>query len=416
MRRWVRNRFESTAKTIQFSPEKKRRILRKLNEATAFENFLHTKYVGQKRFSLEGGETTIPAIDAIINYGADNGAKEFIIGMAHRGRLNVLANIVGKTYEYIFDEFEGNVVDNESGHGDGDVKYHHGFTSTLKTEQGKEVYVKLMPNPSHLEAVNPVVLGYNRAQCDLIYEEDTNKIIPIVIHGDAAVAGQGVVYEVLQMSKLNAYQTGGTIHFVINNQIGFTTDFEDGRSTQYCVSIAKMLDAPILHVNGEDPEAVVYACELAVDYRQKFKQDVFIDMVCYRKRGHNEGDEPKYTQPHLYGLISKQEDPREIYLNKLLQGNSIDADLAKSMKEEYKSLLSDRFNNVKQKEIPVKKQGPHKQWDGLSWSKKEDFETSPDTSVSKEKLDKILEAITSVPEDFKTLKKAQKLLRERKKK
>lgn len=416
VRRWVRKRFESTAKSIQFDPEKKRRILSKLNEATVFENFLHTKYIGQKRFSLEGGETTIPAIDAIINHGAKNGTKEFVIGMAHRGRLNVLANIVGKTYEYIFNEFEGNVVDEQTGYGDGDVKYHLGFTSIQKTQEGKEVYVKLMPNPSHLEAVDPVVLGYDRAQCDLIYEGETNKIIPIVIHGDAAVAGQGVVYEVLQMSKLDAYKTGGAIHFVINNQIGFTTDFDDARSTHYCVSIAKMLDAPILHVNGDDPEAVVYACELAVEYRKEFKQDVFVDMVCYRKHGHNEGDEPKYTQPHLYGLISKQKNPREIYLDKLLQGNSIDSDLAKNMKEEFKSLLSDRFNNVKQKEIPLRKQGPHKQWEGLSWSKRKDFESSPDTSVKKETLDKIIQAITSVPEDFKILKKAEKLLNDRKKK
>jgi len=411
VRRWVRERFESTAKTINFPVEKKKRILEKLNEATVFENFLQTKYVGQKRFSLEGGETTIPALDAIINHGAELGAKEFVIGMAHRGRLNVLANIVGKTYEYIFNEFEGSSIEQ---YGDGDVKYHLGFTSIRPTSTGKEVYVKLLPNPSHLEAVGPVVLGYNRAQGDLVYEGDFNKIIPIVIHGDAAVAGQGIVYEMLQMSKLPAYNTGGTIHFVINNQIGFTTDFEDARSSHYCVSVAKTIDVPIIHVNGDDPEAVVYAVELAVEYRQRFREDVFIDMVCYRKHGHNEGDEPKYTQPHLYGLIAKQKNPREIYLEKLLNGNEIHTDLATSMQEQFKELLAARFNNVRQKEIPLKKQGPHKQWEGLNWSTPEDFEKSPKTAVQKEILDEILTALTSVPEGFKTLKKAQKILEDRK--
>jgi 2-oxoglutarate dehydrogenase E1 component len=413
IRRWFRDRFETTAKRINYPIEKKRRILEKLNEGTVFENFLQTKYVGQKRFSLEGGESTIPGIDAIISYGAEMGAHEFVIGMAHRGRLNILANIVGKTYEYIFNEFEGGAA--EGTIGDGDVKYHMGFTSICKTPAGKEVYLKLLPNPSHLEAVGPVVLGYNRAQGDLVYNGDFTKIVPIVIHGDAAVAGQGVVYEMLQMSKLPAYNTGGTIHFVINNQIGFTTDFEDARSSHYCVSVAKTIDVPVLHVNGDDPEAVVYACELAVEFRQKFGQDVFVDMVCYRKHGHNEGDEPKYTQPHLYGLIAKQKNPREIYLERLLRGNDIQSELAQSMQEEFKSLLSDRFNNVRQKEIPLRKQGPHKQWEGLDWSKPEDFDVSPETGVKKEILDEIMNAITSVPEGFKTLKKAQKILDDRRK-
>lgn len=412
VRRWLRERFETTSNKINYPIEKKRRILEKLNEGTVFENFLQTKYVGQKRFSLEGGESTIPGLDAIINHGAEHGAKEVVIGMAHRGRLNVLANIVGKTYEYIFNEFEGSAIENL---GDGDVKYHLGFTSIRQTSTGKEVYLKLLPNPSHLEAVAPVVLGYNRAQSDIIYNEDSTKIIPIVIHGDAAVAGQGVVYEVLQMSKLPGYNAGGTIHFVINNQIGFTTDFEDARSSHYCVSVAKTIDVPVLHVNGDDPEAVVYACELAVEFRQKFGQDVFVDMVCYRKHGHNEGDEPKYTQPHLYGLIAKQKNPREIYLEKLLRGNDIHAELAQSMQEEFKNMLSDRFNNVKQKEIPLRKQGPHKQWEGLDWSKPEDFDQSPETGVKREVLDEIVKAITSVPEGFKTLRKAQKILDDRKK-
>jgi 2-oxoglutarate dehydrogenase E1 component len=412
IRRWFRERIENTAKKINFPIEKKKRILQKLNEGTVFENFLQTKYVGQKRFSLEGGESTIPGLDFIINHGAEHGAREFVIGMAHRGRLNVLANIVGKTYEYIFNEFEGGSLETL---GDGDVKYHLGFTSIMKTTNGKEVYLKLLPNPSHLEAVSPVVLGYNRAQCDIVYNEDASKIVPIVIHGDAAVAGQGVVYETLQMSKLPGYNAGGTIHFIINNQIGFTTDFEDARSSHYCVSVAKTIDVPVLHVNGDDPEAVVYACELAVEFRQKFGMDVFVDMVCYRKHGHNEGDEPKYTQPHLYGLIAKQKNPREIYLEKLLHGNEIQSELANEMQEQFKNLLSDRFNSVRQKEIPVKKQGPHKEWAGLDWSKHGDFQLSPETGVKRETLDEIINALTTVPEGFKTLRKAQKILDDRKK-
>lgn len=415
IRRWFRARFETSASNIDFPLEQKKRILKKLNEASVFENFLQTKYIGQKRFSLEGGESTIPALDAIIEKGAELGAKEFVFGMAHRGRLNVLVNIIGKTYEYVFSEFEGGSAEELAGEGDGDVKYHMGFTSIRQTSKDHEVYLKILPNPSHLEAVAPVVNGYARAQIDVEYS-DQSKIIPIVIHGDAAVAGQGVVYETLQMSELPGYSSGGTIHFVINNQIGFTTDFSDGRSSSYCTSLAKMLDCPVIHVNGDKPEAVVYACELATEYRQRFHKDVFIDMVCYRKHGHNEGDEPKYTQPHLYGLVAKHKNPRELYIEHLERdhGGAL-KDLAKQMQQEFKNDLSDRFNNVKQKELPKRRKGPHKEWLNLRWSKKEDFESSPDTSVDKADLEKILTAITSVPEGFKTLKKAQKILNERRK-
>ncbi len=413
VRRWVRERFESTAKNINFSIDKKKRILRKLNQAEVFENFLQTKYIGQKRFSLEGGETTIAALDSIINHGSDLGAKEFVIGMAHRGRLNILANIIGKTYEYIFSEFEGSNLHEFDGVGDGDVKYHMGYTSISQAANGKDVYLKILPNPSHLETVGAVLTGYNRAQIDIAYGDDSSKIIPICIHGDAAVGGQGIVYEALQMSELPGYQVGGTIHFIINNQIGFTTDFGDGRSSDYCTSVAKMLDTLIIHVNGDCPEEVVYACELAVEFRQRFKKDVFIDMVCYRKHGHNEGDEPKYTQPHLYGLVAKHKNPRELYLEKLhAQDNSI-SELAKKMQDEFKQELSDRFNNVRQKEMPHKRQGPHKEWLNLRWSKPEDFLKSPDTAVSRADLQAIVNAITTVPEGFKLLKKAEKLLNDR---
>ncbi len=415
IRRWMRKKFEAGSTTFDHTTEKRKRILQKLNEAVVFENFLQTKYVGQKRFSLEGGENTIPALDSIINRFAELGGHEVVIGMAHRGRLNVLANILGKTYEYIFSEFEGVEATDESA-GSGDVKYHKGYTAVTEATNGEKLYLKIMANPSHLETVGSVVQGYVRAQGDLVYFGNMNNIIPVIIHGDAAVAGQGIVYESLQMSKLKAYGVGGSIHFVINNQIGFTTDFVDARSSDYCTSIAKTVDCPVIHVNGDDAEAVVYACELAVEYRQKFKQDIFIDMVCYRKYGHNEGDEPKFTQPHLYGLIAKVENPREVYCKKLLDSGKFEEELAKNMEAEFKKLLSDRFNNIKQDEIPAPKQGPHKEWLNLRFSKPEDFELSPDTFVSHETLEKILKAVTSVPEDFKLLKKAERILKDREKK
>lgn len=415
VRRWCREYFEKNAKEINPSIEEKKRILRKLNQAEIFENFLQNKFIGQKRFSLEGGETTIPALDTIINKGAELGAKEFVIGMAHRGRLNVLANTIGKTYEFIFKEFEGGTVEDVTADGDGDVKYHLGYTSISEASGGQEVYLKILPNPSHLEAVPPVVNGYCRAQIDIAYQKDESKIIPIIIHGDAAVAGQGVVYEALQMSELDGYRSGGSVHFVINNQIGFTTDFKDGRSAQYSTSVAKMLDTLIIHVNGDEPESVCFACEMAVAFRQKFKKDVWVDMVCYRKHGHNEGDEPKYTQPHLYGLLAKHKNPRELYMEKLIKSGSIEKDLAKKMQDEFKKELSDRFNMVKQEELPKRRKGPHKEWLNLRWAKADDFYSSPDTSVKKEVLEEVLNAITNTPEGFKTLKKAQKILDMRRK-
>ncbi|HPB54294.1 MAG TPA: thiamine pyrophosphate-dependent enzyme, partial [Saprospiraceae bacterium] len=287
-RNWLQQKIENRTPLQDYglSNDRKHRILEKLNGAVMFEEFLHTKFVGQKRFSLEGGETTIPALDAMVDFGTDRGVEEVIIGMAHRGRLNVLANIMGKTYEQIFTEFEGTVLPDQS-FGDGDVKYHLGYSSQVKNSSGREVYLKLVPNPSHLEAVNPVVEGFARAKADIMYKSDYDKILPILIHGDAAAAGQGIVYEVVQMSQLEGYYTGGTLHFVINNQIGFTTDFEDGRSSTYCTASANLVHAPVFHVNGDDPEAVVFAVELAVEYRQLFNSDVYIDMVCYRKHGHN---------------------------------------------------------------------------------------------------------------------------------
>lgn len=411
---WFQNKFESTAKERNFTIEKKKRILTKLNEAVAFENFLHTKYVGQKRFSIEGGENTIPALDAIINLSASFGVEEVVIGMAHRGRLNILANIMGKTYEYIFNEFEGQATPDLT-MGDGDVKYHMGYSSHVSTPGGQKVYLKLMPNPSHLEAVSAVVLGYARAQGDTLYKEDPNKILPIIIHGDAAVAGQGICYETVQMSALKGYNVGGAIHFVINNQIGFTTDFDDARSSIYCSSVARVLDTPILHVNGDDAEAVVYAVELASEFRAKFHKDIFIDMVCYRKHGHNESDEPRFTQPSFYNLISKHANPREVYKDKLIEGKQIEAQLAVQMEEQFKNLLQDRFNMVKQKPLPYLYQKPEEQWEAFRRSNPKDFDYSPKTAVGKDILEKIAKALTTIPPNFKPIQKIDKLLEERQK-
>ncbi|WP_288427720.1 2-oxoglutarate dehydrogenase E1 component [uncultured Spirosoma sp.] len=412
VKNWLRNKIEKEA--LEFSPaiEEKKRILEKLNEATVFENFLATKYLGQKRFSLEGGESTIPALDTIISQAAELGVEEVMIGMAHRGRLNVLSNIMGKSYEAIFDGFEGNVP--QHAYGDGDVKYHLGYSSLLRTPGGKEISVKLAPNPSHLETVDPVVEGFVRAQADEEYNGDFTRIMPILIHGDAAVAGQGVVYEVTQMAKLAGYTTGGTVHFVINNQVGFTTDFDDARSSIYCSDVAKIIDAPIFHVNGDDPEAVIFCAKLAVEFREKFKRDVFIDMVCYRRYGHNESDEPKFTQPTMYGIIDKHENPRELYNKTLIERGDVDAELAKRMDTEFKQQLQERLDRVKQKaEIPYKPLRLDLDWAELRYAESADFEKSPETGVPAETLAKIGKALTTVPEGFKPLKQIDKLLKDR---
>lgn len=412
VKNWLRNKIEKEA--LVFSPtlDEKKRILEKLNEATVFENFLATKYLGQKRFSLEGGEVTIPALDTIISQAADMGVEEVMIGMAHRGRLNVLANILGKSYESIFDGFEGNVPDQV--HGDGDVKYHLGYSSLIETKSGKPISVKLAPNPSHLEAVNPVVEGFVRAQADEEYQGDFKKIMPILIHGDAAVAGQGIVYEVTQMAKLPGYQTGGTVHFVINNQIGFTTDFEDARSSIYCSDVAKIVDAPIFHVNGDNPEAVIFCARLAVEFRERFNRDVFIDMVCYRRYGHNESDEPKFTQPTMYNIIDRHANPREIYKDLLIERGDVDAELATRMDTEFKKQLQDRLDRVKQKaEIPYKPLRLDRDWSELRFSEPVDFDQSPETGVSAEVLETVGKALVKIPEGFKPIKQIEKLLKDR---
>ena len=393
--------------------DKKKHILEKLNQGVIFEKFLHTKYIGQKRFSLEGGESSIAALDAIINTAASHDVQEVVIGMAHRGRLNVLANIMGKTYEQIFSEFEGTAIIDQT-MGSGDVKYHMGYGSEITTPDQKKIHLKLAPNPSHLEAVDPVVLGFARAKADVLDQSAFDKYLPILIHGDASVAGQGIVYEVLQMSNLRGYHTGGTIHFVINNQIGFTTDFDDARSADYCTSVAAMVQAPVLHVNGDDAEAVVKCAEIATRYRQKFNSDIFIDMVCYRKHGHNEGDDPKYTQPQLYALIDKHQNPRETYTQFLIQNGEPEAQtLAKDMEKKFWADLQERLDEVKQHPLPYKYQAPELAWQNMGKATDADFQSSPVTAVDKERFNLLFERLMQFPQDFKPLKKVEKLLQEK---
>jgi len=409
---WLQKEMEASFDK-NLSLDVRKRVLQKLNQGVIFEKFLHTKYIGQKRFSLEGGETTIAALDTIINTGADLGVKEVVIGMAHRGRLNVLANILGKTYEQIFSEFEGTAIPDQT-MGSGDVKYHLGFSSEVDTPSGKKVHLKLAPNPSHLEAVNPVVLGYSRAKADCLYDSEFDSVLPILIHGDASVAGQGIVYEIIQMSNLNGYYTGGTIHFVINNQIGFTTDFDDARSSDYSTSVAATIQAPVLHVNGDDPEAVIKCVEIATRYRQEFNSDIFIDMVCYRRHGHNEGDDPKFTQPQLYSLIDKHANPREMYVQYLLQNGEADAQqMAKDMEKQFWTDLQERLDEIKQNPLPYNYQGPELWWRSLRRANEADFDQSPFTAITEETFQKLFKGLMSYPQDFKPLRKVDKILQDK---
>ncbi len=411
---WLQKEIETTLQQ-PLPLQQKKRILMKLNEGVIFEKFLHTKYIGQKRFSLEGGETTIAALDAMLTVAADSGAKEAVIGMAHRGRLNVLANILEKTYEQIFSEFEGTAIPDQT-MGSGDVKYHLGFSSEVDTANGKKIHLKLTPNPSHLEAVNPVVLGYSRAKADVLYASEFDAVLPVLIHGDASVAGQGIVYEVLQMSGLKGFYTGGSMHFVINNQIGFTTDFDDARTSDYSTSIAATVQAPVLHVNGDDPEAVVKCVQIATRYRQEFNSDIFIDMVCYRRHGHNEGDDPKFTQPQLYALIDKHANPREVYVQYLLKHGEADAqEMAKDMEKKFWSDLQERLDNVKQHPLPYKYQQPEIAWKSLRRATDADFEHSPVTAISEVDFKKLFAALMQWPDEFKPLRKVEKILNDKNK-
>lgn len=404
---WLRHLMETTRNTPNLSIDEKRQCLNKLNQATAFENFLHTKFIGQKRFSLEGLECLIPALDSVIHYGAELGVQEFVMGMAHRGRLNVLANIFNKTYSDIFSEFEGKVFQDDQF--EGDVKYHLGYSTVVNTPNGKSVHLKLSPNPSHLEAVNPVVKGMVRSKLDHHYKNDINKVCPILIHGDAAIAGQGIVYEVIQMSGLEANKIGGTIHIVTNNQIGFTTNYTDSRTSIYCTDVAKTTNCPVFHVNGDDVEAVVHTIKMAMAYRNKFNSDIFIDLLGYRKYGHNEGDEPRFTQPLLYKIISSHLNPREIYKEKLIARGEIDAELAKEMEEKFKQLLQVTLDDVKQNKAPESKLKIDDIWKDFHFPTESDFNAVSDTSFEAKRWKQLAEKINEIPSDNQPIKKVQQL-------
>jgi 2-oxoglutarate dehydrogenase E1 component len=407
---WFRDKIEIKNRP-KFDVSRKANVYKKLVQASNFEAFLGKKYVGQKRFSVEGGEALIPALDALVDKGSSLGVEYFVMGMAHRGRLNTLTNIFQKRPQDIFSEFEGKEFDYD-GAFDGDVKYHQGFTSKVNCSNGKEIGLTLAPNPSHLEAVDPVVQGIARAKLDHIFK-DEDKVCPVMIHGDAAVAGQGIVYEVIQMALLDGYRAGGTIHIVVNNQVGFTTNFHDARSSTYCTDVAKTTLTPVFHVNGDDVEAVIQTIEIAMEYRQKFHRDVFIDLLCYRKYGHNEGDEPKFTQPQLYNIIAKHPNPKDIYLKQLLQEGSLTAEAAKKIEDEYNDFLENEFETARKNEKAVVWDFLSTTWEGFRHSKSEDFIQSPETGVAKDKLLALGRKLATLPEGKKYFRKIQKIFDDR---
>ncbi|AXG73503.1 2-oxoglutarate dehydrogenase E1 component [Flavobacterium arcticum] len=413
VRKWIQTRLSEGENQPKFSADQQKHILEKLNEAVSFESFLHTKYVGQKRFSLEGGESLIPALDALIEAAAEKGVEQFVMGMAHRGRLSVLANVFGKSPSDIFSEFDGKDYDDDAMF-DGDVKYHLGLTSDKKTRQGKNININLAPNPSHLETVGAVIEGIARAKQDRYFPEDNSKVLPIALHGDAAIAGQGIVYEIVQMAKLDGYKTGGTIHVVVNNQIGFTTNYLDARSSTYCTDIAKVTLSPVLHVNADDAEAVVHAMLFALDYRMEFGGDVFIDLLGYRKYGHNEGDEPRFTQPNLYKLIAKHRNIRDIYAEKLLSSGVIGKGHVAELEKEYKDMMEQNLEASRKKDLTVITPFMQNEWEGYEKVCEQEMLKKVDTTIAKEKLDDIAAVITQLPTDKKFIRKIQKLIDDRK--
>ena len=409
---WIQNKINVNDNLPNFDSEEKKHILGKLNEAVSFENFLHTKYVGQKRFSLEGGESIIPALDALIEAAAEKGVEHFVMGMAHRGRLNILANIFGKATQDIFSEFDGKDYDKE--YFDGDVKYHLGLTSERKTKSGKKININLAPNPSHLETVGAVIEGITRAKQDKYFPDDFSKVLPIAVHGDAAVAGQGIVYEIVQMAQLDGYKTGGTIHIVINNQVGFTTNYQDARSSVYCTDVAKVTLSPVLHVNADDAEAVVHAMLFALDFRMQFGRDVFIDLLGYRKYGHNEGDEPRFTQPVLYKIIARHKNPREIYAEKLITAGIVDAAYITKIENEYKNKLDENLQASRKKDLTIIKPFLQDAWEGFEQVSDDVMLQKFDTKFDKKKLDQIANEISTLPSDKKFISKITKIVNDRK--
>ena len=409
---WWQNKLNENDNHPDYTPETKKYVLKKLTEAVTFEQFLQTKYVGQKRFSLEGGETLIPALGAIVRIAAEQfDVDEFVLGMAHRGRLNTLVNIFRKPIRELFNEFEGKDYDEDDF--DGDVKYHLGSTIKKTLKNHKEITMNLVPNPSHLETVGSIVEGITRAKIDEDCQGDSSKILPIIVHGDAAVAGQGIAYELIQMSKLKGYSTGGTIHIVVNNQIGFTTNYLDARSSTYCTDVAKVTLSPVLHVNADDVEAVTHAVLMALDFRMKFKRDVFIDLLGYRKYGHNEGDEPRFTQPKLYSAIARQPNPRDIYNDKLIAEGVIDESFTPNLILEYKTLLDDEFNKSKEDDAAKVKPFMDNVWHSFMQQDLDGLLLSVGTKYPKKNLENIANIVSTVPEGVKFLRKAERILRDR---
>lgn len=410
---WIQNWLNVNDNHPNFDTDRKKHILKKLNQAVSFEGFLHTKYVGQKRFSLEGNESLIPALDAIVERAAEMGVEQFVMGMAHRGRLNVLTNIFGKEAKDIFSEFDGKDYEEEIF--DGDVKYHLGWTSDRVSDKGNKITMNIAPNPSHLETVGAVVEGIARAKQDVDYKDNFSKVLPIVLHGDAAIAGQGIAYEIVQMATLDGYKTNGTIHMVVNNQIGFTTNYLDARSSTYCTDVGKVTLSPVLHVNADDAEAVVHAALFALEYRMQFKRDVFIDLLGYRKYGHNEGDEPRFTQPKLYKAIAKHKNPRDIYAEKLLAQGVIDEGYVKQLEKEYKESLEEELEDSRKEDKTVITPFMEDAWKGFERVREWEMLDTVNTTYDKKKLTKVAKTITELPEGKKFLRKVERLVGDRKK-
>ena len=410
---WIQDWLNVNDNHPSFSIDQKKHILKKLTQAVSFESFLHTKYVGQKRFSLEGNESLIPALDAIVEAAAAKGVAEFVMGMAHRGRLNVLTNIFGKSAKDIFSEFDGK--DYEQVVFDGDVKYHLGWTSDRMSDNGNKIVMNIAPNPSHLETVGAVVEGIARAKQDNLYPDDFSKVLPIVLHGDAAIAGQGLVYEVVQMAQLDGYKTNGTIHIVVNNQIGFTTNYLDARSSTYCTDIGKVTLSPVLHVNADDAEAVVHAALFALEYRMRFQRDVFIDLLGYRKYGHNEGDEPRFTQPKLYKAIAKHQNPKEIYTARLIEEGVITPDFVKGLEQAYKDSLEVDLEDSRKEDKTVITPFMSEAWKGLDPAQEDTMALKVATAYPADNLTGIAKVITTLPSDKKFLRKIDKLIEDRRK-
>ena len=407
-RLWLRKRFEQGAASDTLTTEERLWILEQLTSAEGIERYLHTRYVGQKRFSLEGGDSLIPLLDDLIQQGGASGIREIVIGMAHRGRINVLVNTLGKSPEELFEEFEGN-YDLDELKGSGDVKYHKGFSADMKTPGGN-LHIALAFNPSHLEIVNPVVEGSVRARQQRRGDTERQEVLPVLIHGDAAFAGQGVVTETFQMSQTNGFRTGGTVHIVINNQIGFTTSRpSDARSTEYCSDVAKMIEAPIFHVNGDDPEAVIFVTRLALQYRRKFKKDVVIDLVCYRRHGHNEADEPAATQPIMYGRIREHKTTRELYANRLAEQKLISATTATELQDNYRDRL-DRGEPVPKSSLGMIGDAYTVDWTPYLNSEWDDV---ADTTVSPKTVAHLGKAITSIPPDVRPHGRVQRIMDDR---